>query len=82
MCVQVLFVSGIPQSSETGANISTFCVLHMLLYQPIHVSFIDFFFFSLYFIKFMKQEQKLCLFFMQKRMTVEPENQEDAGKGW
>ena len=48
----------------------------MLLCRSIHVSFVDFVLFYFHFI--IKWQQKLSLFLTQKRMAVEPENQEDG----
>ena len=79
ICVQVLFVSGIPHSSERhwSQYFDVLCAAYVDL--PINSCFVYWlFFFCLNFIKFMKQEQKLSLLFTQKRMTVEPENQEDG----
>ena len=53
---------------------STFCIRSLLCrFTPIHASFVDFVCFGL----IMTRQQKLSLFFTQKRMAVE-ENQEDA----
>ena len=57
---------------ETGAYISTFCIL---LCRSIHASFVDFF---LMFLFHYKMTTKAKLTFTQKRMTVELENQEDG----
>ena len=70
MCIRVLFVSGIPPNSERDWSIH-FNVLHTLLCQSIHVSFVDFVFLSLF-------HYKMTTIFTQKRMTVELANQEDG----
>ena len=71
-------MSGILCSSERGWSHDVVHAAYVAL--PIDSRFVYklTFFFCLGFIKFMKQKQKLSLFFTQKRMTVEPENREDG----
>ena len=63
----VLFVSGIPSNSERDWS------LHFDSTDRFHLCLLTLFFCLCFLIK---RQQKPSLFFTQKRMAVEPENQE------
>ena len=70
-------VSGIPRSSERDWSLHFDSLHAAYVALLINLCFICWLFCYCY-IEFMKQQQKWSLFFVQKRLAVEPENQGDG----